>query len=134
MGSFNLNKGMRTKVGELEEFLAKRKFDVVGLQECGKKVEQVKGYKAFSNGGGDVAILVSLRLVAFTAEVKSPTAGQVWVRLSGSAGRRDVFVCSAHMPQESDKKEVREISFRSLLFEPGWLPGALNCSKKEMVV
>jgi len=114
VGSFNLNKGMRTKVGELEEFLAKRKFDVVGLQECGKKVEQVKGYKAFSNGGGDVAILVSLRLVAFTAEVKSPTAGQVWVRLSGSAGRRDVFVCSAHMPQESDKKEVREISFRSL--------------------
>ena len=61
-----------------------------------------------------MAILVSLGLVAFTAEVKSPTAGQVWVRLSGSAGRRDVFVCSAHMPQESDKKEVREISFRSL--------------------
>jgi len=101
-------------VGELEIFLAKKKLDVVALQECGKGPLVVKGFKAFCHPKGDVAILVALRLVAFVAEVKSETAGQLWVRIAGSAGRKDIYVCSAYMLQESEKKEMRETAFGAL--------------------
>jgi len=113
-GTFNLAKGLQNKVGELETFLAKKKLDVVALQECGKAPVVVKGFKAFCHPMGEVAILVALRLVAFVAEVKSETAGQLWVRIAGSAGRKDIYVCSAYMLQESEKKETREIAFGAL--------------------
>ena len=113
-GTFNLAKGLRKKVGELEVFLTKKKFDVVALQECGKGPVVVKGFKAFCHPNGEVAILVALRLVAFVAEVKSETSGQLWVRIAGSAGRKDIYVCSAYMLQESEKKEARETAFGAL--------------------
>jgi endonuclease/exonuclease/phosphatase family metal-dependent hydrolase len=113
-GTFNLANGLQAKVGELESYLAKKKFDVVALQECGKKTPVVKGYKAFCHPEGAVAILVAMRLVAFVAEVKSETKGQLWVRLTGSAGRKDIYVCSAYMLQESAKKEDREEAFGAL--------------------
>lgn len=87
---------------------------MVALQECGKASIVVKGYKAFCHPDGEVAILVALRLGAFVAEIKPETEGQLWVKITGSAGKKDIYVCSAYMPQESVKKEDRESAFGAL--------------------
>ena len=39
---------------------------------------------------------------------------QLWIRLKGTAGSSDLFMCSAHMPQESASLESRKGAFNTL--------------------
>ena len=105
---------MKNNIGELEKYFARRQLDVVAIQEAGSKAMEIQGYKYFWHNKGDVAILVAKPLAPFVAEVDSDTEKQIWVKVTGTAGRRSVFICSAHMPQEKESKDCREKAFESL--------------------
>ena len=131
--SFNVGKGMSQKVAELEEHLLKCKADVVALQEVGvTKSIAVKEYRMFTHPKGDVAFLVSNRLVPYATVVKSEDAkavaragkkedfdpaGQLWIKIAGEKNRRHMYFCSVHMPQEGDKAEIRDEAWSQLEYD-----------------
>ena len=114
------------KLGELDEFLGKYKYDVVDLQEtrlrkgnqniivqCNKAYYQDLSFQSGPEHGG-VIILVADHLVAFASKVRCTEKDQLWVRISSTRERGDLLLCSAYMPQESAPKTAREAAFKSV--------------------
>ena len=125
IGAFNIQGGLSSKLGELDEFLGKHKYDVVALQETRHKKNEkfvVKGYKAycqvlgFQSGTthGGVVILVADHLVAFVSREPCTAEDQLWIRISGSEDRGDLLLCSAYMSQKGYTRELRVKAFDSL--------------------
>ena len=125
VGAFNIQGGLSSKLGELDGFLGKHKYDAVTLQKTRHKKNEkivVKVYKAYCQDlgiqsgpdHGGVVILVADHLVAFVSREPCTAADQLWVRISGSEERGDLLLCSAYMPQESRTREVRVEAFESL--------------------
>ena len=125
VGSLNVDGGLKDKIGELEEYLGDQNFDVVAVQESrlpkGQEI-QARGFRVFfqdkayqddkSNGG--VIMLIASRLEAITYKEPCTHANQLWIHITGTRGKRDLFVCSAYMPQEQATKEDREEAFLAL--------------------
>ena len=114
----NIQGGIRGKIGELEDYMLKNGVDIAAVQEArlpdGVKVE-ARGYRTFRHGRGDVLFFVRATLLAFTTEEASPEdEDQMWIRVKGKAGGRDLFLCCAHMPQESENMKRREEAFAEL--------------------
>ena len=110
--SLNVQGAIRRNIGELESYLLQHKIDIAAIQEAQlptpAKVE-AQGYKTFQHPGGDVLFFVAAHLLPFTV-MEQP----LWIRLKGTAGSSDLFMCSAHMPQESASLESRKGAFNTL--------------------
>lgn len=113
LGSLNIQGGIKNKIAELEKYLAKRRYDLVALQEV-RNVDKlkVKGYKYYAriceNGEGGVGFLVALHLVPLVKRLRSQHNNQLWLKLRGTGGRKDLYICSAYMPQESSPVDERK--------------------------
>jgi exonuclease III len=121
VGSLNVQGNLAGKIHELEEHFRSNRYDIVALQEVRKVANlKVKGYRYFGHvqdsGQGGVAFLVALHLASLmTPVVVSPSApNQLWMKLRGTAGHKDLFFCSAYMPQETDSVGEREIAWNNL--------------------
>ena len=106
LGSFNLQGHLAAKIAELETYVESQRYDIVALQEVRNvKTISVKGYKYFSHvqgsGQGGVGFLIALHLFPLATKLSSPIPNQLWMKLRGTAGHKDLYVCSAYMPQES---------------------------------
>jgi exonuclease III len=115
--SLNVQGAIRRNIGELESYLLQHKVDIAAIQEAQlpktTKVE-AQGYKTFQHPGGDVLFFVAAHLLPFTVMEQPGEENQLWIRLKGTAGSKDLFLCSAHMPQESSHVGVREGAFNAL--------------------
>ena len=106
VGSLNVQGALKNKIHELETYFKFRKFDIVALQEV-RHVDQLKadGYRYYSkvtaDGNGGVGFLVALHLVPLVSRLKSQGDNQLWLKIRGTAGHKDLYICSAYMPQES---------------------------------
>ena len=108
IGSLNVQGGLKVNIAELGKYFLEKKYDIVALSETrlhpGGDLK-VEGYKAFSfpneGGHGGVALLVALHLCSLCSKVNPSTPNQGWIHLRGSSGLKDLFICSAYMPQES---------------------------------
>ena len=132
--SLNISRGLHEKIGELEEYLAKNRIDVAAIQEADGKQITAKGYKSFMSKDGDVLFLVALHLVPFTTPLDpsgpdDQTPRQLWIKVAGDAGNRDLFLCCVHMPQEKELLAKREEAFIALTTE-----ARLHSQKGEVVV
>ena len=109
--SLNVQGAIRRNIGELESYLLQHKIDIAAIQEAqlptSAKVE-AQGYKTFQHPGGDVLFFVAAHLLPFTVMEQPADEDQLWIRLKGTAGSSDLFMCSAHMPQESASLESRK--------------------------
>jgi hypothetical protein len=115
--ALNIQGGLDNKIGELEIYLEEGRIDVAAIQEAGNKKVEAKGFKAFRHQKGGVMFFVAAHLVPFTSAVESPEPGQFWIQIAGDAGRKDMFLCCVHMPQESKRLNDREDSFAALQAE-----------------
>ena len=125
VGTINIGGGLKDKIAELEAYAARYKYDVVAVQEPrlkkGGKLA-VLGYKAylqdrkFQSGTehGGAGLLVANHLAAFTSKEPCTVKDQIWIRISGSRGNKDLLVCCAYMLQESKSKEERDEAFEAL--------------------
>ena len=121
LGQLNIQGGLKSKIAELEQYLGRKRYDIVALAETRLRPAsrlKVKGYKMFSfpneDGQGGVAVLVSLDLCQYCKKLKASAPNQGWVRIKGSAGTSDIFICSAYMPQESDTAHARSQAWDQL--------------------
>ena len=65
-------------------------------------------------GEGGVGILVSLHLDPLITRLEPRRKNQLWLKLRGTAGHRDLYICSAYMPQESAPKLERTTAWEEL--------------------
>ena len=123
VGSLNVQGGMARDIAEYEDFATKNGYDVLAIQEC-KLAPSIKlaakGFKVFrqepemEDEKHGVLFLVANHLATGVTREKSAVPNQIWIRLTGTNGRKDMFICSAYLPQERDAAEVRKHAFRAL--------------------
>ena len=119
LGSLNVQGALTAKIAELEHYLAQERYDIVALQEV-RKAEKlaVKDFRYYAkvneDGKGGVGILVSLHLDPLITRLKLRYKNQLWLKLRGTAGHRDLYICSAYMPQESASKLERTTAWEEL--------------------
>jgi exonuclease III len=123
LGALNSQGGISSGIAEIEEFVSAGKYDVVGLSDVKLRAKaslSVKGYKVFrqkaehEDGKSGVLFLVADHMAAATSLVQSDVANQLWIRITGTQGRRDLFVCCAYLPQESAPKADRDEAYVEL--------------------
>ena len=119
IGSFNVRGDLKNCVGELEQHMSDGSYDIVFLQETRKVMDlKVRGYKFMAHATpdvfGGVGFLVSLDLAPLTTRLKPTFANQLWLKLRGSAGKGDHYLCSAYMPQESVAAAARRSAWDAL--------------------
>jgi exonuclease III len=122
LGSLNVRGGIADKIGELEDHFLKEHYDIIALQEVrASKLKSVNGYKYFSapvpSQNGGAGFLVAFHLAALVHQLPSESPHQLWLKLSGTAGTEDLYICSAYMPQESASKLERETDWEMLVAE-----------------
>ena len=124
VGALNCQGGVASKIAEYEDYAALHKYDVLALIDVGLKDGAslaAKDYKVFreeagsgENGLHGVLFLVADHLaVAATVELND-TPNQLWLRITGTEGRRDLFVCAAYMPQEGAPLEDRKAAWNGM--------------------
>jgi exonuclease III len=123
LGALNCEGGISDGIAEIEEFAAVGKYDIVGLSDVKLKAAaklSSKGYKVFrqkadhEDGKSGVILLVADHLAVATSRVQSDFANQLWIRVTGTEGRRDLYVCCAYLPQETAPKADRDAAFEAL--------------------
>jgi exonuclease III len=122
MATINVQGGIKNKIGELETHFNKRRLDVVAVQEHNLKDAEkslvARGFRTFGNpipnSKGGVAFLVAEYLAPITHKTKDKDPGQLWIRIAGSANETDLYLCAAHMPQESESLEMRRTGWETL--------------------
>ena len=123
MAALNCEGGITSGIAEIEEFAAVGKYDIVGLSDVKLKAKDnllAKGYKVFrqkaehEDGKSGVLLLVADHLAVATSRVRSDDANQLWIRVTGTEGRRDLFVCCAYLPQETAPKAERDEAYEKL--------------------
>lgn len=123
VGSLNADGGLQDSCGEYEEYARKCSFDVLAIQETRLKQKAnlaVQGYKVFRPDSKfhdeehGVIMLVANHLAVGAVKEKCSFANQLWVRIAGVKGKRDMVVCSAYMPQERRSAEARKSAFEAL--------------------
>ena len=106
LGTFNIN-GLQNKAAELEAHLSKEKLDIIGLCETklgGGKLPVIKGYRLFAgkqSSAGGVAMLVANHIVASVTALRQDDNNQLWIRVAGSRGEKNLLICVAYMPQSN---------------------------------
>jgi hypothetical protein len=123
VGSFNAEKGLKDKIGELEEFATKHRYDAVAVQEAdlkkGKAPPPMKGFVAFPTKGTElltqVVWYVRSFLAPFVSQQVSTHKNQLWIRLAGCSNMKNLFLCNVYGRQERAPKEERAESFDCLL-------------------
>ena len=120
IGGLNCQGALALNIAEYESFAEQHKFDVLALSDVklrkGARLS-AKGYRVFRQDAqledpkSGVVFLVADHLAVAVTKEKCEVVNQLWIRLTGTEGRRDMFLCSAYMPQESASKEDREASF-----------------------
>ena len=119
IGSLNIGGDLNRKIAELEEHLSQGEYDVVALQEV-RKVNSlnVKGYKYFAHtqasGYGGVGFLVALHVAPLVQRLAPKAPHSLWLQLKGTAGKKDLYICSAYMPQESAPVKERNSNWTQL--------------------
>ena len=119
VGSINMQGNLKAKIAELEEYLSQKRYDIVALQEIRKADKlSVKNYRYYAKvndeGGGGVGILVALHIDPLITRLKSEHKNQLWLKIRGTAGHKDLFFCSAYMPQETDTVVERTTAWDGL--------------------
>jgi exonuclease III len=123
VGSLNVRGGMTRDIAEYEDYAVKKGYDVLAIQESrlGPSTKlSAKGYKVIrqeakleDTGHGVLILVVNHLAVAVTRE-RSTVSNQLWIRISGMGAKKDMFLCSAYMPQENDSAEAT-VAFAALL-------------------
>jgi exonuclease III len=121
VGTLNVQGGLRDSIHEIDERLAMKKYDIVALCETRLKATDsvtAKGYtmhrKDNRDGWGGVALLVNSRFAPLLCALKPTFRDQLWAKIPGTRGERDLYVCAAYMPQESKSRSVREAAWAAL--------------------
>jgi hypothetical protein len=123
VGSLNCNGKIRQTIAEYEDYATKERIGILALQDVKLPASAklaAKNYKVFrqdpkfEDPKSGVLFLVASHLASAVMKETCTTKNQLWIRLTGTSGRRDMFLCSAYMPQESECKEARESAFRAL--------------------
>jgi exonuclease III len=123
LGALNCQGGIADGIAEIEEFAAVGKYDIVGLSDVKLKAKaklSSKGYKVFrqkadhEDGKSGVLFLVADHLAVATSRVQSDYANQLWIRVTGTEGRRDLYVGCVYLPQETAPKEERDAAYEAL--------------------
>ena len=122
VGSFNVEKGLALKVGEIETFALKHRYDAVAVQEAdlkkGKAPPPMKGYVAFPAKGTELLTQVVWYVRGFLAPFVSQQApthkNQLWIRLAGCSNMKNMFLCNMYGYQEGAPKDERTESFAAL--------------------
>ena len=112
--SLNVGKGLRDKIGELEEYFAKQAIDIAALQEYGGKKVDARGYKQFHHKNGDTCFFVAYHLVPYVVALPVRKDGYLWIKITASGRHRPLYICSAYMPQESDSVDQRTSRWKVL--------------------
>jgi exonuclease III len=125
VGSLNVQGGLANKIAELELYFIKRQFDIVALQEVRTVAKlQVKGYRYYANvcegGQGGVGFLIALHLVPLITIANTNHDNQLWLKLRGTGGQKNLHFCSAYMPQESTTVEERRKAWAALQDNAHW--------------
>lgn len=123
LGSLNVQGGLFTKGGELEEYILSKGVDVLALQETRLKLggsePRFAAYELFhranESGCGGVGFLVSKHLAPLITILPSTTPEQLWISFRGTGGQQNLCMCSAYMPQESACAEARQSAWEALL-------------------
>ena len=119
MGSLNVTGGLPHKIAELERYFLQHNYHVIALSEVRKCKElTVQGYEYYSSNdlaeSGGVGFLVARALKSFVTVVDGSSRNQLWIRIAGSNGKKDLYLCSAYMPQESDSALKRQEAWNAL--------------------
>ena len=123
LGALNCEGGIADGIAEIDEFAAVGKYDILGLSDVKLKAKaklSSKGYKIFrqkadhEDGKSGVLFLVADHLAVATSRVQSDYANQLWIRVTGTEGRRDLYVGCAYLPQESAPKAERDAAYVAL--------------------
>ena len=112
LGSLNMGGDFDSKKAELEAYFLKMKYEIIALQEVHNPQNvSIKGYKFFGadkenrGSSGGAAFLVAHHLAGIVERVQvDDTHNQVWIKVLGSSGTEDLYLCSAYMPQESRRR------------------------------
>ena len=122
-GSLNVQGGLFTKCGELEEYILAKGVDILALQETRLKPEgqepNFAGYKLYHKanaaGYGGVGFLVVKHLTPLITELPMTHPDQYWLSLRGTGGQQNLCICSAYMPQESASAAARSSAWEAML-------------------
>jgi exonuclease III len=123
MGTINCQGAIVDKIGEYEDYAKKNGFDILAIQEARLKPKTPlasKGYRVFrqdsefEDAAHGVMFLVAEHLATAVMKEKCSVSNQLWIRITGTGGARDLFVCSAYLPQESAKTLEAEDAFGEL--------------------
>ena len=126
MGTLNIGGSLGDKIHELEYYLAREKYDIVALSETGLDTNQrinVKGYtlhRGVLSARGNarkprgVAFLVANYLATSVTKLEPTFTDQLWIRVNGSRGEKNMYMCSAYMPQPGVAKTQREEAYSAL--------------------
>ena len=108
----------------MEAHARKGGYDILAVQES-RLAPSAKlaadGYKVFRQEAeyetsvrGGVLFLVANHLAVGIVQEKSNVANQLWIRLTGAKGQKDMYLCSAYLPQESAPAAQRSDAFKTL--------------------
>ena len=123
VGSFNAQGGVINSIAELEAHALAKGVDILAVQETRLKPSMklsATGYKVYrqqkelEDPQHGVLFLVSNSLAGGIAVEKAERADQLWIRLTGTSGNKDIVFCAAYMPQESATASERETAYGTL--------------------
>ena len=118
MMSLNVQKGIKSKITELEEYGIKYWIDVMAIQEAGSNLKlskaEARGYKQFTHPQGDVCFYVARYLVPYVVQLPPSHGGQLWIKITAGNGHKPLFLCSVHMPQECSTVQERTVAWEAL--------------------
>jgi exonuclease III len=123
VGSFNAQGGVYDSIGALEDYAQGNNFDILAVQETRLKPTMIltaKGYRVYRQKSEledpqhGVLFLVSNHLAVGITVEHSERADQLWLRLAGVNGKKDIVFCAAYMPQESATASERKTAYGTL--------------------
>ena len=110
-------------IAEYENYAAKKDYNVLAIQECrlaptiklaAKGFKIIRQEPELEDAEHGVLFLVANHLATGVTREKSTAPNQLWIRLSGTGGRKDMYLFSSYLPQERDTAETRKRAFRRL--------------------
>ena len=107
LGTLNIRGGLRSKAEEVEQHLAKCHLDIVGLCETRlgeQSPPEIQGYQlhlGHQRDSGGVALLVASHIAASVSVLAETSEDQLWIRVAGSRGEKDLYICVAYLPQSN---------------------------------